>query len=193
MKDEKILKKISKLLSLYGVSEEEKNNFLTDLQDKKYDDEETEEVGEVAEEVSEEEIVEEQPEQLTDEMVENEEVEELEEQEEPTEIPQEEEIEEPVEEVEQPMELEEEVVEQEPVVEEEQKDIETEIDFKSKYDELKKSFDGLVARLETLEGLVSKLGVEEPEEEFGLTPNTETAKDDTTDTFDFYNRLRTGR
>ena len=37
MKDEKILKKVGKLLSMYGVSDEEKEKFLLDLKDKKYD------------------------------------------------------------------------------------------------------------------------------------------------------------
>ena len=44
-KDERILKKVGKLLSLYGVTDEEKEKFLLDLEDKKYDDqEEVEEV-----------------------------------------------------------------------------------------------------------------------------------------------------
>lgn len=47
MTDEKILKKIGKLLSLYGVEEEEKAKFLADVQDAKYDDEEEEVVEEV--------------------------------------------------------------------------------------------------------------------------------------------------
>lgn len=46
MTDEKILKKIGKLLSLYGVEEEEKAKFLADVQDAKYDDDEEEEVVE---------------------------------------------------------------------------------------------------------------------------------------------------
>lgn len=49
MTDEKILKKIGKLLSLYGVDEEEKAKFLADVQDAKYDDDEEEVVEEVVE------------------------------------------------------------------------------------------------------------------------------------------------
>lgn len=46
MTDEKILKKIGKLLTLYGVDENEKEQFLADVQDAKYDDDVEETVTE---------------------------------------------------------------------------------------------------------------------------------------------------
>ena len=44
MTDEKILKKIGKLLKMYGASDEEAQKFLIDIEDTKYDDEEEAEV-----------------------------------------------------------------------------------------------------------------------------------------------------
>ena len=55
MKDERILKKVDKLLKLYGVEDDEREKFLLDLKDKKYDDqEELEEVDETEDETIEE-------------------------------------------------------------------------------------------------------------------------------------------
>lgn len=70
MTDEKILKKIGKLLSLYGVDEEEKAKFLADVQDAKYDEEEV--VEEVVKEdevatTDETPVVEEEKEEVIDE------------------------------------------------------------------------------------------------------------------------------
>lgn len=81
MTDEKILKKIGKLLSLYGVSEEEKAKFLADVQDAKYDDDEEEVVEEVVETdetttTDEAPVVEEQEEVIDEELPTNEGVEE---------------------------------------------------------------------------------------------------------------------
>lgn len=57
MKDEKILKKIGKLLTMYGVKDEEKEKFLADMQDAKYDDQdEIEEITEQEEPKVEEEV-----------------------------------------------------------------------------------------------------------------------------------------
>ena len=43
MKDEKILKKVGKLLKIYGVDDKEIDKFVLDLQDKKYDDQDANE------------------------------------------------------------------------------------------------------------------------------------------------------
>lgn len=80
MTDEKILKKIGKLLSLYGVEEEEKAKFLADVQDAKYDDDEEEVAEEVVEkdEVPATPVVEEKEEVIDEELPTNEGVEEVE-------------------------------------------------------------------------------------------------------------------
>lgn len=65
MTDERILKKIGKLLTLYGVEEEEKEKFLADVQDAKYDDD-VEEVVE-KDEVPAAPVVEEKEEEIIDE------------------------------------------------------------------------------------------------------------------------------
>lgn len=166
-KDERILKKVGKLLSLYGVTDEEKEKFLLDLEDKKYDDqEEVEEVSETEETPTEE--VEE-----TEEVVE----------ETPTEEPVEEtEEEQPVEEpVEQPTEetpTEEEPTESLPVAQD--------------HEEVQKTIDGLVARIESLEDLVKKLGVKVEDDSFGEKPNNQSAESYQENEFDRYNKLRRG-
>lgn len=175
MNDERILKKVGKLLSMYGVNEEEKQKFLLDLKDKKYDDQE--EIEEVAEDeqVNEEEMVEEKP---TEEKVED--VEKVEEVDEVEEQP-----EQPVEEV-----AEEEAPVEEPVEEEQ---VEPQMDFDAKFKEYEDTINGLVARIESLEDVVKKLGVAEQEESFGEKPENEGASASKETSFDKYNRLRTGQ
>lgn len=170
-KDERILKKVGKLLSLYGVTDEEKEKFLLDLEDKKYDDQE--EVEEVSE-------TEETP---TEEVEETEEVVEETPTEEPVEEPvQETEEEQPVEEpVEQPTEetpTEEEPTESLPVAQD--------------HEEVQKTIDGLVARIESLEDLVKKLGVKVEDDSFGEKPNNQSAESYQENEFDRYNKLRRG-
>ena len=170
-KDERILKKVGKLLSLYGVTDEEKEKFLLDLEDKKYDDqEEVEEVSETeetpTEEVEEtEEVVDETP---TEEPV-QEPVEETEE-----EQPEEEPVEQPTEETP----TEEEPTESLPVAQDHQ--------------EVQKTIDGLVARIESLEDLVKKLGVKVEDDSFGEKPNNQSAESYQENEFDRYNKLRRG-
>lgn len=177
MKDEKLLKKIGKLLSLYGVSEEEKQNFLTDIADAKYDDEE--EV--VDEESKDEEIVDETP---TDEEVITEETEE------------EETVDEKGEEVvedenaEEVVENEEVSEEAEEVVDEPQKDIE-EPEHKED-EESSKVIEGLTARITALENLIAKLGIP-VDEGFGESPNADASISEGNEFFDRINRLRTGK
>lgn len=147
MNKDKILRKIGKLLSLYGVDETEKQNFLLDLQDAKYDDEEDEETVEVKTETE-------------------------------TEAETETETELPVD---------------EPIVEEKEKEVEADhtVDWEGQYNELKETCDSLSARLETLEGIVSKLGVEKEETtQFGVEPQSEGSKDEAADYFEYLNKKR---
>lgn len=170
-KDERILKKVGKLLSLYGVTDEEKEKFLLDLEDKKYDDqEEVEEISETeetpTEEVEEtEEVVDETP---TEEPV-QEPVEETEE---------EQPVEEPVEQPTEETPTEEEPTESLPVVQD--------------HEEVQKTIDGLVARIESLEDLVKKLGVKVEDDSFGERPNNQSTESYQENEFDRYNKLRRG-
>ena len=170
-KDERILKKVGKLLSLYGVADKEKEKFLLDLEDKKYDDqEEVEEVSETeetpTEEVEEtEEVVDETP---TEEPV-QEPVEETEE---------EQPVEEPVEQPTEETPTEEEPTESLPVVQD--------------HEEVQKTIDGLVARIESLEDLVKKLGVKVEDDSFGEKPNNQSTESYQENEFDRYNKLRRG-
>lgn len=157
-KDERILKKVGKLLSLYGVTDEEKEKFLLDLEDKKYDDqEEVEEVSET-EETPTEEV--EETEEVVDET--------------PTEEPVEEPVEQPTEETP----TEEEPTESLPVAQD--------------HEEVQKTIDGLVARIESLEDLVKKLGVKVEDDSFGEKPNNQSAESYQENEFDRYNKLRRG-
>lgn len=170
-KDERILKKVGKLLSLYGVTDEEKEKFLLDLEDKKYDDqEEVEEVSETEETPTEE--VEE-----TEEVVE--------------ETPTEEPVQEPVEETEEEQPVEEPVeqpTEETPTEEEPTESLPVAQD----HEEVQKTIDGLVARIESLEDLVKKLGVKVEDDSFGERPNNQSAESYQENEFDRYNKLRRG-
>lgn len=170
-KDERILKKVGKLLSLYGVTDEEKEKFLLDLEDKKYDDqEEVEEVSET-EETPTEEV--EETEEVVDET--------------PTEEP----VEEPVQETEEEQPVEEPVeqpTEETPTEEEPTESLPVAQD----HEEVQKTIDGLVARIESLEDLVKKLGVKVEDDSFGERPNNQSAESYQENEFDRYNKLRRG-
>ena len=170
-KDERILKKVGKLLSLYGVADKEKEKFLLDLEDKKYDDqEEVEEVSETEETPTEE--VEE-----TEEVVE--------------ETPTEEPVQEPVEETEEEQPVEEPVeqpTEETPTEEEPTESLPVAQD----HEEVQKTIDGLVARIESLEDLVKKLGVKVEDDSFGEKPNNQSTESYQENEFDRYNKLRRG-
>lgn len=166
-KDERILKKVGKLLSLYGVTDEEKEKFLLDLEDKKYDDqEEVEEVSET-EETPTEEV--EETEEVVDETPTEEPVEETEE---------EQPVEEPVEQPTEETPTEEEPTESLPVAQD--------------HEEVQKTIDGLVARIESLEDLVKKLGVKVEDDSFGERPNNQSTESYQENEFDRYNKLRRG-
>lgn len=170
-KDERILKKVGKLLSLYGVTDKEKEKFLLDLEDKKYDDqEEVEEVSET-EETPTEEV--EETEEVVDET--------------PTEEP----VEEPVEETEEEQPVEEPVeqpTEETPTEEEPTESLPVAQD----HEEVQKTIDGLVARIESLEDLVKKLGVKVEDDSFGEKPNNQSTESYQENEFDRYNKLRRG-
>ena len=166
-KDERILKKVGKLLSLYGVADKEKEKFLLDLEDKKYDDqEEVEEVSET-EETPTEEV--EETEEVVDETPTEEPVEETEE---------ETEEEQPVEQPTEETPTEEEPTESLPVAQD--------------HEEVQKTIDGLVARIESLEDLVKKLGVKVEDDSFGEKPNNQSTESYQENEFDRYNKLRRG-
>lgn len=170
-KDERILKKVGKLLSLYGVADKEKEKFLLDLEDKKYDDQE--EVEEVSE-------TEETP---TEEVEETEEV--------VDETPIEEPVQEPVEETEEEQPVEEPVeqpTEETPTEEEPTESLPVAQD----HEEVQKTIDGLVARIESLEDLVKKLGVKVEDDSFGEKPNNQSTESYQENEFDRYNKLRRG-
>ena len=207
-KDERYLKKIGKLLTLYGVSEEEKKNFLTDIQDAKYDDPEDEEEEEKVEMTSKEETLpkeesteekvgeeEESSEKVEEEQsIESEGEESEEEESESEELESQEESESELEsQDEEKAELETPPTEE--VVEEEKQSEETiEFDPRSEIEELKKTNEGLSARLATLEDIVSKLGVEIDEEDQTIGASSKgNAIDETQESaFDAINRKRIG-
>ena len=170
-KDERILKKVGKLLSLYGVADKEKEKFLLDLEDKKYDDqEEVEEVSET-EETPTEEV--EETEEVVDET--------------PTEEP----VQEPVEETEEEQPVEQPVeqpTEETPTEEEPTESLPVAQD----HEEVQKTIDGLVARIESLEDLVKKLGVKVEDDSFGEKPNNQSTESYQENEFDRYNKLRRG-
>ena len=170
-KDERILKKVGKLLSLYGVTDKEKEKFLLDLEDKKYDDqEEVEEVSET-EETPTEEV--EETEEVVDET--------------PTEEP----VQEPVEETEEEQPVEQPVeqpTEETPTEEEPTESLPVAQD----HEEVQKTIDGLVARIESLEDLVKKLGVKVEDDSFGEKPNNQSTESYQENEFDRYNKLRRG-
>ena len=184
MKEERILKKVDKLLKLYGVEDEEREKFLLDLKDKKYDDQE-----EVEETVEEEELpAEENGEELP---AENEVAEEGEEQVGGEELPeeQEEEIGEDVQEdagelpVDQP---------QEEGLEPEQPPMEQPVENSN--EDVNKTIEGLMARIESLEEIVKSLGTPvEEDENIGVTPLNPSGESLKESEMDRYNKLRRGR
>lgn len=163
-RDEKILAKVGKLLAKYGVSEEEKEKFLIDLQEAKEDGEEELPEGEEPK----------APEEPEAPKVEGEE--------EPK-------VENPEPEVEEPQE--------EEVAETGEKPVEEPPHYET--DEVKKTIEGLTARLEAqdkvlldLQEVVAKLGVQK-EEGFGASPENPSGGSAEQSEFDRINRARLGR
>ena len=194
-KDERILKKVGKLLKLYGVTDEEKEKFLADLQDKKYDDQDDLNEPEEVEET--EEVEEENPtEEVGEEEVEEQEV--SEDAEEPAEPePTEEPVEEPL--PEEPMAEEqpgEELppVEQPPVEENpmEQPVAQPQTANDPRVEEMSKTIEGLLDRIASLEDIVKKLGTP-VEENIGVEPHNPSGESLQESELDRYNKLRMGR
>lgn len=208
MKDERLLKKVDKLLKLYGVNDEEREKFIIDLKDKKYDDqEEVEEVVEDEEKVEEpetpeieekEEIEEGKEEEIEAEPTEDEPVEEIKEEEgeeteevegepETPELPEEQPVEEPViPSEEQPKEpIEESPAEVEPM--------QGDSELSARLDELSKANQELAAKVDHALDIIAKLGIEEKEEEpIGVTPTGTPETVGGNDAFDYYMRKRQG-
>lgn len=175
-KKERILKKVGKLLSAYGVTEEEKAKFLADLEDGEADDQEelneSEEVSEGKEEdsmpeettPSEETPIEEETSSTDEEMPEGE-------GESDTQIPSESETPnveetpseegEPVaEETETIPSEEQEVVEDgQPTTEQPVAEPEPQVDWQGKYEEVQKALEGVTTRLNALTDALTKAGV----------------------------------
>lgn len=185
-KQEKLLRKIDKLLARYGVEDEEaRKNFLEDLS--KYNGEEEEKVDEETsqetEKVEDEKVETEEVKTETEEKVEEEKPIEEEAQETETEIKEEETQEQPKEEVE---------AEQ---VEEKQEEAATETekvvdDFSSKFEEYSKTLEALSSRIASMEDIVAKLGV--PESPVGLEPNAQAKVQGENDAFDYFVHKRIG-
>lgn len=190
MKDEKILKKIDKLLRMYGVeSEEERKSFLNDVQDSKYDEQEI--VDENDKEMEEAPVEGEEtttPEENPTEPVET--SEEPEETAEPTETP-----------VEEESMGEETPMEEEAPVEETAESQPMEQPVETNQEDVQNTIDGLTARLsaaedtiKTLSDIVAKLGVPQEEESgFGTSPTNESTASEPESSFKDYVKLRKGR
>ena len=189
-KDERILKKVGKLLKLYGVPDEEKEKFLADLQDKKYDDQD--DLNEPDEVEETEEVEEENPtEEVGEEEVEEQEV--SEDAEEPAEPePTEEPVEEPL--PEEPM-AEAPMAEEQPPVEEnpmEQQMEQPQTANDPRVEEMSKTIEGLLDRISSLEDIVKKLGTP-VEENIGVEPHNPSGESLQESELDRYNKLRMGR
>ena len=184
-KDERILKKVGKLLKLYGVTDEEKEKFLADLQDKKYDDQDDLNEPEEVEET--EEVEEENPtEAVGEEEVEEQEV--SEDAEEPAEPePTEEPVEEPL--PEEPMAEEQPPVEENPM---EQPMEQPQTANDPRVEEMSKTIEGLLDRISSLEDIVKKLGTP-VEENIGVEPHNPSGESLQESELDRYNKLRMGR
>ena len=161
-KDKKILANIDKLLLKYGVSKEEKNNFMNDLINMKDDEDEEEAV----EQTTEDEAVGEEETATEETPKEEESVEET------TETTEEETVEEPVDSNTEEAPVEEvandseqvsgaEPVENTPETPVEQNPTEN-VDYQAKYEECQKAVNGLMERLNSLEQALQAVGVLEP-------------------------------
>lgn len=205
MKDEKILKKINKLLSSYGVDDDKlREEFLADLVAMKDKDEEVVEEKDTSTETEKVET----PKENETPVEENKEVEET------TEVENKEEVEtaeEPKVEEEETEKVEEDtsnesednskVEEQETETKEdeaivkpselnEQPKEEYQIDYGAKIDEQNKTIEALVARLTSLEDIISKLGVEQ--KPVGLAPESQANMQGENDAFNYFTKKRLG-
>ena len=181
--DEKFIKKLDKLLKSYGVIDEEQRKYFIDDFKTSVDENDDEEVNEVKEEQETNNELEkvEKPEEVNETEVEDanggEEVDKVEEPEggkvEETETP-------------EPENGEEEQVEEQP------KEEVQEVDYNALIDELKKTNEGLNARLAALEDIIEKLGYKEENKSVGVSPVANGQSDEENDAFDYYVRKRKG-
>ena len=193
--DERIKKKLGKLLTKWSVTDEEKVEFLKELEEeiaKPDDEEDLESVTEETEEVEEENPTEEVGEEEVSEEV-GEDAEEPGEELEPTE-PVGEPIEEPVAEEPQAEEQPSEVQLGEQPMEQPAMDqpMEQPQDNSNEVAELKTTIDGLLDRISSLEDLVKKLGTP-VEENIGVEPRNPSGESLQESELDRFNRLRMGR
>jgi len=189
MKDERILKKVAKLLKMYGVAEDELQKFMADVQDAKYDDQEEIEEAETDEEVAEQPVEEEATEPVEEESVETETTEGNEGGEEEMETG-EQEVANDSEEV--PVAEEEAPVVPQETEQVEGNDIEA-VKAESEIEELKKTNEALASRLKALEDVVMQLGlVKEQESPVGESPMANPVEAGENDAFARINKRRLG-
>ena len=203
-KDEKLLKKIDRLLKLYGVEDEEqRKKFLTDVEDAKYDEEEHDENSseeQKTEQVGTEQQEEAEETQETTTETESEEESSGEEQEtESEETSNDEESSEGGETEESKSEetetgSTETTEEQETKSEEETKEEGKQADFdiEAKFEEFQKAIDGLSSRFKSIEDIVAKLGTPIEEKPIGESPAGNPVDESQDTTFDEINRKRIG-
>ena len=187
--DERIKKKLGKLLTRWSVTDEEKVEFLKELEEEIAKPDEEEDLESVTEET--EEIEEESP---NEEVGEEEVSEELgEDAEEPAELEPTEPVGEPIEEpvAEEPSEVpfEEQPMEQPAMDQPMEQPLQ---DNSNEVAELKTTIDGLLDRISSLEDLVKKLGTP-VEENIGVEPHNPSGESMQESELDRINRLRMGR
>lgn len=199
--DERIKKKVGKLLTKWSVPDAEKVEFLKELEEEIAKPDEEEDLEGVAEETETKEVKEESPnEEVGEEEVEEKEVSEVAEEPaetEPTEEPVEEPLpEEPV--AEEPVAEEqpgEELPVEEPPVEEnpmEQPMEQPQPANDPRVEEMSKTIEGLTDRIASLEDIVKKLGTP-VEENIGVEPHNPSGESLQESELDHYNKLRMGR
>ena len=192
MNDERIKKRVGKLLTKWKVIDAEKIAFLKDLEEELAKPDEEEDLESVAEETETNEVEEENPtEEVGEEEVEEQEVSEV--AEEPTETEPTEQVESlPEEPVEEPT-PESEVPIEEPQPEPVEQPMEQPVEQPQQPNEdMLKTIQGLTDRIASLEDIVKKLGTP-VEENIGVEPQNPSGETYQESELDRYNRLRRGR
>lgn len=196
--DEKIKRKVGKLLTKWSVPDAEKVEFLKELQEELAKPDDEEDLESVAEETETEKVEESPNEEVGEEEVEEQEVSEV--AEEPTENEPTEQVEETAEPVAEEPPVEEQPGEEMPPVEEppvEETPVEQPVEQPQpandpKYEEMSKTIEGLLDRIASLEDIVKKLGTP-VEENIGVEPHNPSGESLQESELDRYNKLRMGR
>lgn len=197
--DERIKKKLGKLLTKWSVPDAEKIEFLKELEEEMSKPDDEEDLEGVAEETETEQVEEESPnEEVGEEEVEEQEV--SEDAEEPAETEPAEQVEEPTEPVAEEPPVEEQPGEELPPVEEppaEENPMEQPVEQPQtandpRVEEMSKTIEGLLDRIASLEDIVKKLGTP-VEENIGVEPHNPSGESLQESELDRYNRLRMGR